>query len=84
MILRGDGCKSPLYREKLSRFGIVSAGDALAEDGRVFFIMSEEEKNARGLDWLGDFYEEKGRKVEIRESGKINENYRVYQVGRSR
>lgn len=77
-------CKSPLYREKLSRFGIVSAGDALAEDGRVFFIMSEEEKNARGLDWLGDFYEEKGRKVEIRESGKINENYRVYQVGRSR
>jgi len=50
----------------------------------VFFIMSEEEKNARGLDWLGDFYEEKGRKVEIRESGKINENYRVYQVGRSR
>lgn len=77
-------CKSPLYREKLGRFGIESAREALAVDGRVYFIMSDAEKSERGLDWLRDFYAEKGEKVEILESDRINENYRVYQVGRSR
>lgn len=76
--------KSPLYREKLERFGIASACDALAEDGRVYFIMSDAEERERGLDWLKAFYAEKGRDVEILESDRINENYRVYQVGRSR
>lgn len=83
-IAGGWMCKSPLYWEKLGRFGIAAAGDALAEDGRVYFIMSDEEANVRGLEWLEAFYEEKGREVEILENDRINENYRVYQVGRSR
>lgn len=83
-IAGGWMCKSPLYRDKLGRFGIESACDALAGDGRVYFIMSDAEKSERGLDWLKDFYGEKEREVEIRESGRINDNYRVYQVGRSR
>ncbi len=83
-IAGGWMCKSPLYREKLGRFGIESASDALAGDGRVSFLMSDAEESERGLDWLREFYEEKGRKVEILESDRINENYRVYQVGRGR
>lgn len=83
-IAGGWMCKSPLYRQKLGRFGIDSAGDALAGDGRVYFIMSDAERSARGLDWLKAFYAERDREVEILESGRINENYRVYQVGRSR
>ena len=83
-IAGGWMCKSPLHREKRGRFGIESVGDALAGDGRVYFIMSDAEESERGLDWLKAFYEEKGREVEIMESDRINENYRVYQVGRVR
>ncbi|MDE7247657.1 MAG: hypothetical protein K2N43_07195 [Lachnospiraceae bacterium] len=83
-IAGGWMCKSPLYREKLGRYGIESAGDALAGDGRVYFIMSDAEESERGLDWLKAFYEERGREAEIWESDKIGENYRVYQVGRGR
>lgn len=83
-IAGGWMCKSPLYREKLERFGIESAGEALAGDGRVYFIMSDAEKNERGLDWLRAFYAENGREVEILESDRIGENYRVYQLGRGR
>ncbi len=77
-------CKSPLYREKLERFGIASAQEALAGDGRVSFLMSDAEKSERGLDWLKAFYAEKGQEVEILESDRINEHYRVYQIGRGR
>lgn len=83
-IAGGWMCKSPLYREKLGRFGMESARDALAGDGRVYFIMSDAEKNERGLDWLEAFYAESGREVEILESDRIGENYRVYQLGRGR
>lgn len=83
-IAGGWMCKSPLYREKLGRFGIESVHDALAGDGRVYFIMSDAERNERGLDWLKDFYAEGGWEVEILESDKIGENYRVYQLGRGR
>lgn len=77
-------CKSPLYRQKLGRFGIESACEALAGDGRVYFIMSDAEKSERGLEWLEDFYAEKGLEVELLESDRIGDNYCVYQLGRGR
>lgn len=83
-IAGGWMCKSPLYWEKLGRFGIASASDALAGDGRVYFIMSDAERSERGLDWLKAFYEESGWEVEILESDRVGENYRVYQLGGSR
>ena len=83
-IAGGWMCKSPLYREKLGRFGIESAREALAADGRVYFIMSDAEKGERGLDWLKAFYAEKGLEVELLESDRIGENYSVYQLGRGR
>lgn len=83
-IAGGWMCKSPLYREKLGRFGIASAQEALAGDGRVSFIMSDAEKSERGIDWLKDLYREKGQEVEILEIDRINEHYRVYQIGRGR
>lgn len=76
-IAGGWMCKSPLYWEKLSAFGIEEAAEALAE-GKAYFILSDEEKELRGLNWLTEFYAQKGAKVE--EQDRIGESYGVYQV----
>lgn len=78
-IAGGWMCKSPLYRRKLAAFGIEDAVDALFA-GKAFFIMSDEEREQRGLDWLTELYAEKGMDVEIAESDRINENYGVYRI----
>ncbi|MDE7231496.1 MAG: hypothetical protein K2N37_00240, partial [Lachnospiraceae bacterium] len=78
-IVGGWMCKSPLYREKLSAYGIETAEQALLRAG-VYFIMSDAEKSQRGLEWLREYYAEKGIDVEILEQDRIGENYRVYRV----
>ena len=79
-IAGGWMCKSPLYREKLSAYGIETGEDALLGEG-VYFIMSDAEESERGLDWLQDCYAQKAVEVDISESDRINDNYRVYRVG---
>ena len=78
-IAGGWMCKSPLYREKLSAYGIETAEEALLGD-RVYFIMSDAEESERGLEWLQEYYTEKGIAVEIREQDRIGDNYRVYRI----
>lgn len=78
-IAGGWMCKSPLYREKLSAYGIETAEEALLRDG-VYFVMSDAEESERGLAWLRDHYAEKGIAVEISEQDRISENYRVYRI----
>lgn len=78
-IAGGWMCKSPLYREKLSAYGIETAEDALPSEG-VYFIMSDAEESERGLEWLRDYYAEKGMNVEVQEQDRIDENYRVYRI----
>ena len=78
-IAGGWMCKSPLYRKKLAVFGIEDAADALTQ-GKAGFIMSDEEKDLRGLTWLASIYAEKGLNVHVEEYGRIGENYGVYQV----
>ena len=78
-IAGGWMCKSPLYRKKLSTWGIEAAEDALLGEG-AYFIMSDAEERERGLTWLQDHFAEKGRAVEILEQGRINEAYRVYRI----
>lgn len=78
-IAGGWMCKSPLYREKLSAFGIEDAAAALAE-GKADFIMSDEEVGLRGLTWFAVPYAENGMDVYIEEYDRIGENYGVYQV----
>ena len=78
-IAGGWMCKSPLYRKKLSTWGIEAAEDALLGEG-AYFIMSDAEERERGLTWLQDHFAEKGREVEILEQDRINEAYRVYRI----
>lgn len=78
-IAGGWMCKSPLYRKKLAAFGIEEAADALTE-GKAYFIMSDEEKEMRGLTWIEVPYAEKGMTVSVEEYDRIGENYGVYQV----
>lgn len=78
-IAGGWMCKSPLYCQKLAVFGIEDAADALLT-GKAYFIMSDDERELRGLDWLTDIYAEKGMDAEIAESDRISENYCVYRV----
>ena len=79
-IAGGWMCKSPLYREKLSHYGIGEADEALAGGDGVYFIMSDAEERERGLTWLQDHYAEKGIAVEVLEQDRIGENYRVYRI----
>ncbi len=78
-IAGGWMCKSPLYREKLAAFNIEDASDALAE-GKVGFIMSDEEVRLRGLTWLVIPYAEQGLDVYVEECDRIGADYGVYQV----
>lgn len=78
-IAGGWMCKSPLYLEKLAAFCIESAADALAE-GDARFIMSDGEKELRGLAWLAVLYAEQGLDVHVEECGRIGNNYGVYQI----
>lgn len=78
-IAGGWMCKSPLYRKKLAVFGIEEAADALLS-GNAYFIMSDEERKQRGVEWLAAFYADQGVKVEIVESDRIGENYGVYRI----
>lgn len=78
-IAGGWMCKSPLYREKLSAYGIETVGEALLGED-AYFIMSDAEQSEQGLDWLQDHYAEKGVTVEILEQDRINEAYRVYRI----
>ena len=79
-IMGGWICKSPLYRDKLSRYNIVSEKDALIKQDNVYLIMSDTEALERGFDWIIDFYGSEGVKVTVEEIEKIGKYYSVYRV----
>lgn len=79
-IMGGWICKSPLYKEKLSRYHIISAKEALLEQDNVYLIMSDSEALDRGLDWIINFYDSQGVSVRVEKTDKIGEFYSVYQV----
>ena len=79
-ILGGWICKSPLYREKLRRFDIVLASEALIGQEYVYVIMSEAEASERGTGWIAEYYESQGVKVIVEETDRIGARYLVYRV----
>lgn len=78
-IMGGWMCKSPLYREKLEKFGIVTMEDALLSNDNVYFIM-EAETPDYSTDWLYEYYLEKGVTVSIEAVERIGDRYEVYQI----
>lgn len=79
-ILGGWICKSPLYREKLRRSGITSAGGALIGQDNVYLIISDRELSDRGTDWLTEYYLSQGADVMVEETDRIGERYVVCRV----
>lgn len=78
-IMGGWMCKSPLYREKLEKFGIVTMEEALRSDDAVYIIMAAGTQDA-GTDWLRAYYREKGAAVRIEALERIGDRYEVYQI----
>lgn len=76
-IMGGWMCKSPLYYEKLEKFGITTMEDALLHDENVYFIM---ETAVDDTDWLQAYYAGKGITVSIEQVDTVGDNYGVYQV----
>lgn len=78
-IMGGWMCKSPLYREKLERFGIATMEEGLLYDDSVYFIMATGTQGA-DTDWMRAYYETKGIAVSIQAVDWIGDRYAVYKV----
>ena len=81
-ILGGWMCNSPLYYEKIGRYGIESAQQGLLEQDNVYWIMSDTEAAQQGFGWLTDYYDAQGITVTVEEADRIGEAYAVYRVWR--
>ena len=81
-ILGGWMCNSPLYYEKIGRYGIESAQQGLLEQDNVYWIMSDTEVAQQGFGWLTDYYDAQGITVTVEETDRIGEAYAVYRVWR--
>lgn len=79
-ILGGWICKSPLYREKLRRFDIVSAGESLIGKDNVYLIISDTEASEIGTGWIVEYYDSQGARVTVEETDRIGAHYLVYQI----
>lgn len=82
-IMGGWMCKSPLYREKLSRFGMETMGEGLFLESSVYFIMETGTQDG-GTDWMQAYYEDRGIPVTIEQTDSIDGRYGVYQVRRQK
>lgn len=78
-IMGGWICKSPLYREKLNRFGITTMEDGLRKESFVFFIINLE-KRGEDFDWIREYYKEKGSIVRIEQVDLLAGKYAVCSV----
>ncbi len=79
-ILGGWMCGSPLYRDKIGQYGIESVKRALLEQGQVYLIVSDQEVQEQGWEWIENFYAAQEIRVKIDKVDKIGENYGVYRV----
>lgn len=79
-IIGGWMCKSPLYKDKLYQYNIISEKEALLGQDNVYLIMSDTEAIDRGFDWVIDLYRSQGISVTVEEFDKIGEYYSVYKV----
>lgn len=78
-IMGGWICKSPLYKQKLERFGMASMAEGLLYGERIYMIMDNTLPES-STDWLEAYYMEQGISVEINQIDFIGKYYGVYQV----
>lgn len=75
-IMGGWLCKSPLYDEKLEKFGITTMEEGLLYQDNVYFITAKDSDTG----WLSAYYAGKGFAVSVEEVDSIEETYMVYRV----
>lgn len=75
-IMGGWLCKSPLYEEKLGKFGITTMEEGLLCHDNVYFIASKDSD----IGWLSAYYAGKGTAVSIEQADLIGETYAVYYI----
>lgn len=74
-LLGGWASKSPLYRKKLEYFGLTSPQSGLLED-RCFLVINKTED----VQWLSDFYSDKGIDVDIEQKDVVADIFAIYSV----
>ncbi|MCM1251739.1 MAG: hypothetical protein NC321_02885 [Clostridium sp.] len=78
-IMGGWMCKSPLYREKLEKFGITTMEESLLMNDNVYFIMDTGTQD-NDTDWLRAYYAEKGVAADITPVAQIGDGYEVFRI----
>lgn len=81
-ILGGWMCGSPLYYDKLRRYGITSVQEALIGQENVYLILADQEVKERGLAWIEDCYAAQGIEIVAEKTDRIGEGYAVYRIMR--
>ncbi len=74
-IMGGWASKSPLYYEKLKAFGFDSMQDAILEDN-VYVV----NKASQDIEWLGQYYLDKGIRTEIAVEDTVSDVFVIYRV----
>lgn len=78
-IMGGWICKSPIYREKLERFGIATMEEGLLGNSNVYLIM-ETGTPESSTEWLQEYYAEKGTDIRVEQVDSVGDGYAVYRI----
>ncbi|MBD5444185.1 MAG: hypothetical protein HDR29_01400, partial [Lachnospiraceae bacterium] len=82
-IMGGWMCKTPLYGEKLRRFGLGNTQDALLKEEGVYFIIEIPDMESdmySGPEWMVEYYQDKGFNVALKQIDVIDSRFAVFQV----
>ena len=77
-IMGGWSCKSPLWRKKLSAFGIENMEEALTDRSDVYYV---QEKGA-DTGWLFDYYKDHGVAISLTLADTVDDSFEIYSVSR--
>lgn len=75
-IMGGWACKSPLWRKKLSAFGIENMEEALTDRSDVYYV---QEKGA-DTGWLSEYYEDHGDPISLTLVDMVDDSFEIYSV----
>ena len=74
-IMGGWASKSPLYYQKLSGNGFSTMEEALLKDN-VYVV----DRSSHDIDWLTDYYADKGKEVEVTKTDQVTDAFVIYKV----
>jgi hypothetical protein len=75
-IMGGWACKSPLWRKKLSAFGIENMEQALVSREDVYYV----QESGADTEWLVKYYEDRGMEVQCRLVDTVGDAFEVYEI----